>query len=121
MTIKARVAAFGHDPFLVLEMFLGILNEVVQHYQDVATVAVLQEGEVEIVDQVEQPAVVIAAIVDVVKAVRDPGTWAQGDVIRNATPAEAGSAGSKYVVTGWICTASGAPGTWLQCRVLTGN
>ena len=36
--------------------------------------------------QVEQPAVVIAAIVDVVKAVRDPGTWARGDAASSATP-----------------------------------
>lgn len=49
------------------------------------------------------------------------GTWAQGDFIRNSTPAEAGGVGSKYVVLGWICTAGGTPGTWLQCRVLTGN
>jgi len=63
----------------------------------------------------------LAAVHNARTAAPTTGTWAQGDVIRNATPAEAGSAGSKYVVTGWICTASGAPGTWLQCRVLTGN
>ena len=49
------------------------------------------------------------------------GTWAQGDVVGNSSPVEAGSAGSKYVVTGWICTVGGTPGTWLQMRVLTGN
>jgi hypothetical protein len=49
------------------------------------------------------------------------GTWAQGDVYRNTAPVEAGSASSKYVTLGWICTVSGTPGTWLPMRVLTGN
>lgn len=49
------------------------------------------------------------------------GTWAVGDFIKNSAPAEAGSAGSKYVIIGWICAVSGTPGTWLQCRCLTGN
>ncbi len=49
------------------------------------------------------------------------GTYAQGDVLRNSTPTEAGASGGKYVVTGWICTAGGSPGTWLPMRVLTGN
>jgi hypothetical protein len=49
------------------------------------------------------------------------GDWAQGDFVRNSAPSEAGSASSKYVVIGWICTASGTPGTWLECRVSTGN
>lgn len=47
--------------------------------------------------------------------------YSQGDRILNSAPTELGSAGSKYVVTGWICVAGGAPGTWLQCRTLTGN
>lgn len=49
------------------------------------------------------------------------GEWAKGDVIRNSAPAEAGSAGSKYVIYGWICSVAGTPGTWLQLRTLTGN
>jgi len=49
------------------------------------------------------------------------GTWAQGDIVQNSNPAEAGTAGSKYVVTGWICTVGGTPGTWLPMRTLTGN
>lgn len=49
------------------------------------------------------------------------GTWAQGDIVKNSAPAEAGSASSKYVVTGWICTVAGTPGTWLPMRVFTGN
>ncbi len=49
------------------------------------------------------------------------GTWALGDKIRNSAPAELGGAGSMYVIDGWICTAAGTPGTWLEQRTLTGN
>ena len=49
------------------------------------------------------------------------GTYAAGDFIRNSAPVEAGTAGSKYVVLGWICTVGGTPGTLLQVRALTGN
>lgn len=49
------------------------------------------------------------------------GTYAQGDFVTNNTPTELGTGGSKYVIRGWICTAGGTPGTWLECRFLTGN
>lgn len=49
------------------------------------------------------------------------GAHAWGDFVRNSEPVEAGSPGSAYVVLGWVCTAGGTPGTWLPCRVLTGN
>lgn len=49
------------------------------------------------------------------------GAWHQGDFVRNSAPVEAGSGGSKYVVLGWVCVASGEPGTWRACRALTGN
>lgn len=49
------------------------------------------------------------------------GTYAVGDFILNSAPAEAGTAGSKYIVHGWRCTVAGTPGTWLACRFLTGN
>jgi hypothetical protein len=47
--------------------------------------------------------------------------YAVGDYVKNSTPAELGSAGSKYIVLGWVCVTAGAPGVWRQCRVLTGN
>lgn len=47
--------------------------------------------------------------------------YAQGDIVRNSAPVEAGAGGSKYVVFGFLCVASGTPGTWVQMRVLTGN
>lgn len=49
------------------------------------------------------------------------GTAAQGDFVYNATPTELGTAGSKYVIRGWICVSGGTPGTWVQARFLTGN
>ena len=49
------------------------------------------------------------------------GIWRQGDFVKNSAPTESGSVSSKYVVIGWICTVSGEPGTWVQCRCLTGT
>ena len=50
------------------------------------------------------------------------GSWAQGDFVRNATPAEAGSAASKYVITGWLRLTSGAANVmntdWVEARAL---
>lgn len=63
----------------------------------------------------------ISAIHNAYTAAPTSGDWKQGDFIRNSAPSEAGSAGSKHVVFGWICTVSGSPGTWLPCRFLTGN
>lgn len=44
-----------------------------------------------------------------------------GDFVLNSTPVELGAASSKYIIHGWRCVTAGAPGTWLQCRFLTGN
>jgi len=49
------------------------------------------------------------------------GTYRVGDKVLNTNPAEAGSALSKYMITGWSCTVAGTPGTWLENRTLTGN
>lgn len=49
------------------------------------------------------------------------GSYNVGDFIRNSAPAELGAPGSKYIIHGWQCTVAGSPGTWLQCRFLTGN
>jgi hypothetical protein len=48
-------------------------------------------------------------------------TWTRGDFVENSNPAELGSAGSMYVIEGWVCVTSGTPGTWLEKRTLTGN
>lgn len=75
------------------------LQEVMREYQDAVNALIVPEGT----------------------AAPTTGTWKRGTFVRNTEPAEAGSGGSKYIITGWICTASGTPGTWLQARVLTGN
>lgn len=49
------------------------------------------------------------------------GSFAQGDFIKNSAAIEAGTAGSKYVLLGWVCTVAGSPGTLLPVRTLTGN
>lgn len=47
------------------------------------------------------------------------GTYQVGDVVRNSNPGELGTAGSKYILYGWLCTAS--PNTFRELRCLTGN
>jgi len=48
------------------------------------------------------------------------GNWSVGDMVRNTSPSELGSGGSKYVIIGWVCVTSGTPGTWKEMRTLTG-
>lgn len=47
--------------------------------------------------------------------------YTQGDFIKNVNVSVLGTAGSQYVILGWVCVKSGAPGTWVQCRTLTGT
>lgn len=49
------------------------------------------------------------------------GTYRQNDFVANSNRTELGSAGSKYVLLGWVCVSGGTPGTWKECRVLTGG
>lgn len=49
------------------------------------------------------------------------GAWAVGDFVRNTAPVELGGAGSRYVVTGWLCITAGEPGAWVPLRAATGN
>ncbi len=63
----------------------------------------------------------IAAVTNATTAAPTSGPNQQGDFVRNSAPTELGSASSKYVIFGWVCVASGTPGTFVQCRFLTGN
>lgn len=63
----------------------------------------------------------ISAIDNAASTIPTVGMYAKGDIVRNSSPIELGTAGSRYVVTGWICTVAGTPGTFLQMRSLTGN
>lgn len=62
----------------------------------------------------------IQAITNSATAAPTSGTYNQGDKIWNSSPTEAGTAGSKYVTLGWVCTSAGSPGTWKEMRTLTG-
>ena len=84
---------------------VALLRELKEH---AAQVNALSEGR-------------LAGTYNALTAAPTTGTWAKGDRIKNSAPAEAGTALSKYVILEWVCTVSGTPGTWLQCRALTGN
>lgn len=62
----------------------------------------------------------VSVVTNAYTAAPTTGTYAVGDFVLNSTPAELGSAGSKYIIHGWRCTVSGTPGTWKECRFLTG-
>jgi hypothetical protein len=61
------------------------------------------------------------AVDNALTAAPTTGTWTTGDFVRNSSPSELGAVSSKYVIFGFICVAGGTPGTWVQCRFLTGN
>ena len=83
--------------------------ETTRFYRDVAQqVNALSEGR-------------LVASYTALTAAPTTGTWAKGDYVRNSNPSELGTALSKYVIHGFICTVAGTPGTWLQDRRLTGN
>lgn len=63
----------------------------------------------------------IAAEYGATTAAPTTGTHARGDFVRNSEPSELGTASSKYVIFGWLCVTGGEPGTWVQCRFLTGS
>jgi len=57
----------------------------------------------------------------VAASVPTTGMYARGDFVANSAPAELGTAGSRYVVEGWLCVTAGSPGTFVEKRFLTGN
>lgn len=89
--------------------FPGLVRQLTSLYRDTAQqVNLLTEGR-------------IHAVTNAYTAAPTAGEFVQGDFIRNSAPTELGTAASKYVVMGWVCTVSGSPGTFLECRALTGN
>lgn len=54
-------------------------------------------------------------------AVPTTGAGKIGDIHINTIPTELGTTGSKYVIDRWRCVSAGTPGTWVQCRYLTGG
>ena len=49
------------------------------------------------------------------------GSHTTSEYVANTIFSERGSYGSKYIVRGWACVETGAPGTWVEDRGLTGN
>ena len=49
------------------------------------------------------------------------GTYVVGDTVINEAPSVLGTAGSRYMIDKWRCTVAGTPGTWVECRTLTGT
>ena len=63
----------------------------------------------------------VSAVHNAASAAPTTGMFNVGDFVRNSTPVELGAVASKYVILGFVCTVAGTPGTWVQCRTLTGN
>lgn len=85
----------------------NFLTQLTNLYRDIAKqLNLLTEGSIE-------------AVTNKATAAPTAGVYQIGDFVKNSAPAEAGTAGSKYIITGWICTAS--PLTFKESRVLTGN
>ena len=63
----------------------------------------------------------VQAATNAATAAPTAGDFNVGDFVRNSAPSELGTAGSKYVVLGWVNVTAGSPGTFVDCRVLTGN
>lgn len=97
------------DPYLRASDLPSLVRQLdMLHRQTAAQVNGLSEGR-------------IAASYQAATAAPTTGTWAVGDFVKNSAPAEAGAVGVKYIIHGWQCTVAGTPGTWVQCRFLTGN
>lgn len=62
----------------------------------------------------------VSAVTNATSSVPTTGAYQIGDFVRNSAPSELGSAGSKYIIIGWTCTAT-SPLTFVQTRALTGN
>lgn len=61
----------------------------------------------------------IGGAVNATSAKPTTGSYAPGDIVRNANPSELGTAGSKYILNGWLCI--GAPLSFVEMRIPTGN
>jgi hypothetical protein len=99
-------------------MKLALQRRVPRDYNPQVFTEIVREIEMKVNLLVEER---LAAFDNALTSVPTTGDWARGDFVRNSTPSEAGSALSKYVIIGWVCVTAGTPGTWKECRFLTGN
>lgn len=63
----------------------------------------------------------IQATTNAAPAAPTAGEFQVGDFVRNSAPSELGAPGAKYLLLGWCNVAAGSPGTFKECRVLTGG
>ena len=63
----------------------------------------------------------VSAVYNAATSMPTTDSNARGDFRLNSAPAELGATFSKYIIHGWRCVLGGAPGTWVECRFLTGN
>jgi hypothetical protein len=67
----------------------------------------------------------VQAATNAATAMPTSGTYKQGDFVRKSDLVEAGGAGAKYVITGWLRLTDGSAHVlntdWVTSRVLTGN
>ena len=58
----------------------------------------------------------VNAVTNSYTAAPTTGKHAVGDIVRNTNTVQTGTAPNNYVILGWICTASGEPGTFTEIR-----
>lgn len=62
----------------------------------------------------------ISAVDNATIAAPTTGDWKHGDFVRNSAPAVVAIGANSYVIFGWVCVASGTPGTWEACHYYLG-
>lgn len=124
----------------ILRIYRGTASGLYDKYVDIHTigsVAIYDNGEkanghtwqsrtagaVDSLNGIGETSFALRAGRAVVHAIAPPtvGAWVGTDQLPHAAPAEAGTTPNKYINSGWVNTASGSPGTFLQQRTLTGN
>ncbi len=97
---------------------LNLVNKIPSQYNRQAIAEILRDIETQINNLSECN---LVANYNAQNAAPISGRHAAGDFVRNLSPSELGTAPDSYIVYGWICTVSGEPGTWRECRFTIGN
>lgn len=58
----------------------------------------------------------VSSVHNALTAAPTTGTWKAGDFIRNSNPSDTGDGSAIF---GWVCIASGTPGTWRKLKTET--
>jgi hypothetical protein len=98
-------------------MRLNLFNRVPAQYNAQTFSKLLQEIQNQLNSLSEAR---LAASYNATTAAPTTGDYAVGDIVRNSSPSQLGSAGSQYILLGWLCTNTD-PLTFKELRCLTGN